>query len=292
MKKITEERNKQSEDLDSYSVIDILKLINKEDAILHLAIAKQLSKIEIIINNVIKCFKNNGRLFYVGSGTSGRLGVLDASECSPTFKVDNNMVQGIIAGGKSALYRSIEGAEDSFEDGFSIIKEKNINSNDCVIGISASGSTDFVIGALNSSSSLGAYTVFLTFNKIKKEHYIDDLLEIIVGPEIVSGSTRMKSGTATKMILNMITTTSMVKSHKVYKNYMVDLRVTNKKLTNRAIRIIDDLTGLGKDKSQELLKAGKNNVKASLVMNHLSITYNEAILLLNKYNGNLRKILD
>jgi len=291
MTKITEQRNILSENLDTYNSIKILKLINSEDAILHLAIKKKINKINKIVDNVISSFKKNGSLYYVGAGTSGRLGVLDASECPPTFKADDRMVQGIIAGGKKALYKSIEGAEDSFEDGWNIVENNNIQPEDSIIGISASGSAAFVLGALKKSNKLGAYTCLITFNNIIKESYINDLLSVVVGPEIISGSTRMKSGTATKMILNMISTTAMIKSNKIYKNYMVDLKVSNNKLKNRAIKIINDLTGLSKVKSEKLLKLAKNDVKVSLVMNHLSISYKQALAELKKCDGNLRKIL-
>ena len=291
MTKITEQRNILSENLDNLDPIEILQIINSEDAILHKSIEKNINKINKVVEIVIESFKNHGSLYYVGAGTSGRLGVLDASECPPTFKADINMVQGIIAGGKKALYQSIEGAEDSFEKGTSIVKNKNITSKDSVIGISASGSAAFVLGALKKSYELGAYTALITFNKIKKENYIKDLLFINVGPEIITGSTRMKSGTATKMILNMISTTAMIKSNKIYKNYMVDLKVSNKKLKKRAISIINKLTGLDYSKSEELLQLANNNVKVSLVMNHLSIDYSKALCELDKYDGNLRKIL-
>ena len=292
MTKITEQRNILSENLDNLDPIEILQIINSEDAILHKSIEKNINKINKVVEIVIESFKNHGSLYYVGAGTSGRLGVLDASECPPTFKADINMVQGIIAGGTKALYESIEGAEDSFEKGADIIKNKKINSKDSVIGISASGSAAFVLGALKKSSELGAYTCLITFNKIKKEYYIKDLLSTNVGPEIITGSTRMKAGTATKMILNMISTTSMIKSNKIYKNYMVDLKVSNKKLKKRAINIINELTGLDYFKSEELLQLANNNVKASLVMNHLSIDYKQALCELDKFNGSLRKILD
>ena len=292
MTNITEQRNILSKNIDIYSTIQILELINYQDAGIHLSIKKELNKINKIVNKVISSFKENGSLYYVGAGTSGRIGVLDASECPPTFKTDSNMVQGIIAGGKTALYKSVEGAEDSFDNGCKAIQNKNIRSKDCVIGISASGSASFVLGALKQTHEIGGYTALITFNKSKKISYINDLLSVIVGPEVISGSTRMKAGTATKMILNMISTTAMIKSNKIYKNYMVDLKVSNNKLKNRAINIINDLTKLDIKKSEKLLKSAKNNVKASLVMNHLSVNYRQALAKLKKYNGNLRKIMD
>ncbi len=292
MTKVTEKRNFLSNNIDILDTNNILELINSEDSKIHQAIKKEIPTINKIVINVINSFENDGRLLYVGAGTSGRIGVLDASECPPTFKASSDMVQGIIAGGKKALYKSVEGAEDSFKDGEKSINNKNINSNDSIIGISASGDAPFVLGALKKSSQLGAYTVLITFNNKLKEKYINDLLSIIVGPEIISGSTRMKAGTATKMILNMISTTAMIKSNKIYKNYMVDLKVTNNKLRNRAINIISHLTGLDIKKAKKILISAHNNVKVSLVMIHLSIGYKKALYELKKNNGNLRKILD
>ena len=292
MTKTTEQRHPLSENIDILEIYDILNLINSEDKIIPEIIKKNLMKIEKIIENVIYSFKNGGRLYYVGSGTSGRLGVLDASECPPTFKVSELLVQGIIAGGKDAMYKSIEGAEDSYEDGCNAIQFRKINSNDCVIGISASGNAKYVLGALETSHNLNAYTSLITFNDIKKVKYISDIISIIIGPELITGSTRMKAGTATKMILNMISTVSMIKSNKVYKNYMVDLKVCNNKLRNRAINIIKDLTQLSSIKSKTLLKKANNNVKIALVMNHLSINYKNAQIELKKFDGNLRNILE
>ena len=292
MTKTTEQRHPLSENLDKLEIYEILNLINSEDEVIPMIIKKNLKKIKKIIDNVISSFKNSGRLFYVGSGTSGRLGILDASECPPTFKVSPSLIQGIIAGGKSAVYKAIEGAEDSYKDGCEVIKTKGINSNDSVIGISASGNAKYVLGALETSYNLHAYTSLITFNNIKKEYYIDDIISIIVGPELITGSTRMKAGTATKMILNMISTVSMIKSNKVYKNYMVDLKISNDKLKNRAVNIIKDLTELNSIQSKKLLIKANNDVKIALVMNHLSIDYENAQIELKKFNGNLRNILE
>ncbi len=291
MTKVTEKRNSLSNNIDILDTNNILELINSEDSKIHQAIKKEIPTINKIVINIINSFENDGRLLYVGAGTSGRIGVLDASECPPTFKASSNMVQGIIAGGKKALYKSVEGAEDSFKDGEKSINNKNINSNDSIIGISASGDAPFVLGALKKSSELGAYTVLITFNNKLKEKYVNDLLSIIVGPEIISGSTRMKAGTATKMILNMISTTAMIKSNKVYKNYMVDLKVSNEKLKDRAINIISDITKLDIIKSSSLLKLAKNDVKVALVMNHTNLSYDSSFELLEKNKGKLRNIL-
>ncbi len=293
MTKITETKNPQSNNLDNMSISKIIKLMNIEDKKIPIIISKNLDVIEKVINNVINSFESNGRLFYIGCGTSGRLGILDASECPPTFKTDSSLVQGVIAGGYGALYKSIEGAEDSFNEGQKIILDKNIMKSDTVIGISASGSAKFVLGALSKAFELGAYTSLITFNEFNDDDsFINDILSYNLGPEIISGSTRMKAGTATKMILNMISTTSMVKSNKVYKNYMVDLKVSNKKLKDRATNIISDITKLDTIKSSSLLKLAKNDVKVALVMNHTDLSYNAACELLKKNKGKLRNILE
>ena len=293
MTKTTETKNPLSNNLDNMSVSKIIELMNVEDKEIPKIIGQNLHVIEKVINNVINTIESDGRLFYIGCGTSGRLGVLDASECPPTFKTNPSLVQGVIAGGYDALYKSIEGAEDSFDDGQKIILDKNIKSSDSVVGISASGSAQYVLGALSKSFELGAYTSLITFNDfIGDNSYINEIISYNLGPEIISGSTRMKAGTATKLILNMISTTSMVKSNKVYKNYMVDLKVSNKKLKARAINIISDITKLDSAKSLALLKLAKNDVKVALVMNYSNLTYNSACELLKKNKGKLRNILE
>ena len=293
MKKITESKNPLSNTLDLMSVSEIVKLISKEDIQVPKIINKNLDIINIVIRNVIDSLRNNGRLFYIGCGTSGRLGVLDASECPPTFKTDPSTVQGIIAGGYDALHKSIEGAEDSFSDGVEIVNKKNISQNDSVIGISASGTADYVLGALSEAKKVNAFTCLITFNEISEKYsFVDQIISYNLGPEIISGSTRLKSGTATKMILNMISTTSMVKSNKVYKNYMVDLKVSNKKLKERALSIICEITKLKRENSLKLLNEAKNDVKIALVIHHCKISYNSASKLINSNNGNLRKILE
>ena len=292
MTKITETKNPQSNNLDNMSISKIIELMNMEDKEIPKIIGQNLELIEKVIKNVINSFESNGRLFYIGCGTSGRLGVLDASECPPTFKTDPSLVQGIIAGGYGALSKSIEGAEDSFNDGEEVIIDEKIKQSDVVIGISASGSAKFVLGALSKAFELGAYTCLITFNSFNEDDsYIKDIISYNLGPEIISGSTRMKAGTATKMILNMISTTSMIKSNKVYKNYMVDLKVSNEKLKGRAINIISDITKLDIIKSSSLLKLAKNDVKVALVMNHTNLSYDSSFELLEKNKGKLRNIL-
>ena len=290
MKKITEKNNNNSNNIDSFSTKNILKTINSEDSNIPEVINKSINDIEKVVNGLVKVFNNNGKLFYVGCGTSGRLGILDAVECPPTFSTPIDMVQGIIAGGNKAIYKSVENAEDSDIDAIKIVREK-ISNKDFVIAISASGSANYVLAALKESNRLGAKTCLITCNEFKKEKFINHLIELIVGPEIISGSTRMKAGTATKMVLNMITTTSMIRINKTYGNYMVDLKVSNEKLKIRAVNIVKELTGLSIEKSKEILEKANNNVKAAIVMQRKNIDYDKSILLLNQVNGNLRSII-
>jgi len=291
MSKTTELRHPSSDNLDVMSIYEILELINSEDESIPVIIKKHLKDIEHIINIIINGFSNNGRLFYIGCGTSGRFGILDASECPPTFKVNPLLVQGIIAGGNEAVFKSIEGAEDSFNDGYDILKSKKITKNDTVIGISASGTAQFVLGSLKYANNLGAYTTLLTFNNIKSERFIKKILKVIVGPEIITGSTRMKAGTATKMILNMISTISLIKSNRIYKNYMVDLKVSNMKLKNRAIFIIKDICKISQHEAESLLSNAKNDVKVAIVMFCLNISREKAKNEILNVKGNLRKII-
>jgi len=291
MDNITEKPNSKSNELDLLSVEAILSLINDEDITVAHKITPLIPELALIINNVIEKLQNQGRLFYVGCGTSGRLGVLDAAECPPTFSVDSNIVQGIIAGGDDALVKSIENAEDSFSAGGEAVENKNISNQDIVIGISASGTATFVHGALSKSKSLGAYTILICCNKIVDQSYIDKILSIIVGPEIITGSTRMKAGTATKLVLNMISTVSMIKMNKVYNNLMVDLKVNNKKLKSRAVKIINEITGENIKKCESALIKSNGNVKISVIMLALDVDNKEAEQLLIKNNGSLKSIL-
>ena len=205
--KITEQQNPASSDIDEKNTHEILTIINNEDADVAKAVQKKIHDIGAFIDTLFPRFQNGGRLFYVGSGTSGRLGILDAAECPPTYRTDPEMVQGIIAGGHDALVKSIEGAEDFPEDGAKAIVERSITDNDIVLGITASSSTPFVLGALEKAHNIGALTGLIICNQQSKLQYVDNIISIIVGPEVITGSTRMKAGTATKLVLNMITTT-------------------------------------------------------------------------------------
>jgi len=271
---------------------EILTLMNSEDKTIPLAVEKAIPKIEEFTENVIRSFNNGGSLYYVGAGTSGRLGVLDASEIPPTFSASPKLVQGIIAGGLKALTTAVEGAEDYPGDGKQIIIDKGITKNDCVLGITTSGMAAYVMGALEQAKEIGASTGLLICNEFKDREYIDTVIKVIVGPEIVTGSTRMKAGTATKLVINMITTTAMIRINKTYGNLMVDLMALNKKLWDRGARIIKHCTNIEYDRSLEILKKAEGKVKTALVMGSLNISYEEATNRLEKVNGNLRDVLE
>ena len=290
--KITEQQNSASANIDENSTLEILSIINNEDAGVALAIQNKLSEIEAFIKALIPRVKGGGRLFYVGSGTSGRLGVLDAAECPPTFSTSSTMVKGIIAGGYDALVRSIEGAEDNPTDGAKAIIDYGINSESTVLGITASSTTPFVLGALEKAKEIGAMTGLLLCNNPPKLEYVDHIISIIVGPEVISGSTRMKAGTATKMVLNMITTTLMIKLNKTYGNLMVDLKASNEKLWDRGTRIIQHLTDLSYDDSLKLLQSADGEVKTAIVMEKLKMEAGDTREKLNENKGSLRKVLD
>ena len=289
---ITESQNTSSIDIDKKGISEIVNIFNDDNKSIIDGINNSKHHIVEAVEITIESLISGGRLFYVGAGTSGRLGVLDASECRPTFSVNDEMVQGIIAGGYKALSESIEGAEDDTKDVEMIIKEKGITSKDVVIGISCSGTAPFVLDFLKKSKYRDAKTIFITFNNIESLDYIDKIIRTYVGPEIISGSTRMKSGTATKMILNMISTITMIKLNKTYGNFMVDLNVVNNKLEYRAINIIKSLTGSSEENSRKALVNAKGKVKVALVMIEIDVPYKDAIDLIDKYNGSLRKILD
>ena len=290
--KITEQQNSASANIDENSTLEILSIINNEDAEVALAIQNKLSEIEAFIKSLIPRVKGGGQLFYVGSGTSGRLGVLDAAECPPTFSTSPTMVKGIIAGGYDALVRSIEGAEDNPTDGAKVIIDYGINSEATVLGITASSTTPFVLGALEKAKEFGAMTGLLLCNNPPKLEYVDHIIPIIVGPEVISGSTRMKAGTATKMVLNMITTTLMIKLNKTYGNLMVDLKASNEKLWDRGTRIIQHLTDLSYDDSLKLLQSADGEVKTAIVMEKLKMEAGDTRQKLNENKGSLRKVLD
>jgi len=290
--KITEQINQKSANINSKNIIEILEIFNSEDYNVLDAIKNVSLDLEKLIIDVIDSFNDDGRLFYVGSGTSGRLGILDASECPPTFGTNPSMVQGIIAGGSNAVFKSIEGAEDSSDDGEKIIMDKTINDNDVVIGISASGTTPYVLGALRKSYEIGAKTALIQCNVSEKKKYINHHINVIVGPEIISGSTRMKAGTATKIILNMITTISMIKINKTHGNIMSDLKVTNNKLLNRGVKIISKMLSVNNSIAKRYLNKSGGNIKIAIIMHKHKLSLKEANKILLKNNNSLSGIID
>lgn len=252
--KRTTESSSNYNDLEKMSVIDLLTNINKEDQTVPLAVNKELPKIEALVTEIIKRMKAGGRLFYIGAGTSGRLGIVDASECPPTFGVDHNLVIGIIAGGDSAIRKAVEFAEDDDQQAWKDLMVYDVNSNDTVIGIAASGTTPYVIGGLQKANEHGLLTGSITCNEGSPvSQAAQHPVEAVVGPEFVTGSTRMKSGTAQKLVLNMISTAVMIGLGKVKGNKMVDMQLSNDKLVDRGTKMIMDETGLSSEKSRELL---------------------------------------
>ena len=288
----TEKRNRRSENIDKLSTLQIVKLINAEDMLVAPAVGKEYKQIAAAVDMIVERFKRNGRLFYVGAGTSGRLGVLDASECPPTFGVTPKLVQGIIAGGKKALVRAIEGAEDKINDGIKAINKHKISAKDVVVGIAACGLTPFVRAALKEAMKKGAGTIFITCApEAVKDIPAQIIINPVVGPEVITGSTRMKAGTATKLVLNILTTTAMIKMGKVYGNLMVDLKATNNKLRDRSIRIVSEMTGLSRTKAANLLKEAKGKVKAAIVMHFRNVNLKQAEDILDKCGQSLRKAI-
>ncbi len=271
---VTEERNPATFDIDTKSTLQILKSINKEDKKVALAVEKEIPNIAKAVDLIVDTFKNKGRLFYVGAGTSGRLGVLDAAECPPTFGTDPGTIKGIIAGGRRTLVRSKEGVEDNFEAGVKDLEKNKISKKDVVVGIAASRRTPYVLGALERAKKVGAKTIFIFCNPISRHRIrasklktkVDVAVSPILGPEVIAGSTRMKAATAQKMILNMLTTASMIKLGKVYQNLMVDLQARSEKLVERSKRIIMMATGVGYKKAEKYLERAGGKVKTALVM--------------------------
>lgn len=290
---LTELRNQASQNIDRMSIGEAFDIINREDATIAAAIAAERESICRAIELVVNAFENGGRLIYVGAGTSGRLGVLDASECPPTFLSDPNMVQGFIAGGWDALRRSIEGAEDYPEDGAALADELAIGPNDVVFGIATGGTTPYVHGCLGRARQRGAKTVF--FGCVTREHVPDDAdvsIRVLVGPEVVTGSTRMKAGTATKMVLNTVTTVAMIQIGKVYGNLMVDVNTkANAKLVDRGTRMIQAVTGLDRESARSLLDASGGHVKTALVMHAKKVDRAQAEQLLSEHGGHLARIM-
>lgn len=291
--RLTEQRNARSSDVDRLPALEIVRIINDEDRTVADAVAREAEPIARAVELAVAAFRRGGRLLYVGAGTSGRLGVLDAAEMPPTFGTDPEMVQGVIAGGWPALVRSREGAEDDPRDGAAAIDEKGVGRADLVIGIATSGTTPFVHGALARARELGARTGFVLCTPppeaLRASH--DVVIAPLTGPEVITGSTRMKAGTATKMVLNTITTSAMVRLGKVYENLMVDLQVSCRKLQDRGERILMATRGLDRAGARDLLERAGGHVKTALVMHSLQVGAEEAAAALEGVGGRIRDLI-
>jgi len=286
---VTEARNPHTMDIDSKSIIEILRLINNEDKKVPYIVEKEIPYIAKAVEIVVRAFKNGGRLFYVGAGTSGRLGILDAAECPPTFGTDPQMIQGTIAGGYKALVRAQEGAEDRKEDGARDLQRRGVTSRDVVCGIAASRRTPYVVGAIEWARSIGAKTIYITCNPRSEMNIpVDVAICPVVGPEVIMGSTRMKAGTAQKLILNMITTTAMIRLGKVYGNMMVDLQMNSRKLIERSRRTVMMVTGVSYQEASRVLEKAGGHVKTALVMILANVSREEAERRLQRASGFVR----
>ena len=289
---ITEQRNPNSMHVDSLSALEIVQLMNEEDKQVPLAIEKCLPQIAQAVERIVAAFQQGGRLVYIGAGTSGRLGVLDASECPPTFGVSPEMVKGIIAGGERALRHPIEGAEDSKTQAVVALQTIQFSSRDVLVGIAASGRTPYVTGALEYAKSLGSVTVSIASNpNSAMANIVDIAIDTVVGPEVLTGSSRLKSGTAQKLVLNMLTTASMILMGKCYQNLMVDVQASNEKLKARAIRIVMQATDCDKALAEETLKQADQNAKLAIMMILSGLDRAQAEALLEKHHGKLQLAL-
>lgn len=289
----TESRNLNTSNIDKVSTLEMVKIINNEDKKVAEAVEKEIPKIAQAIDYIVERIKKGGRLIYIGAGTSGRLGILDASECPPTYGVSEELIQGIIAGGHEAIFRAKEGAEDSKEFAIEDLKLKKLSSNDIVVGIAASGRTPYVVGGLEYGNQIGALTISITCNsdsEVSKTSQIS--IAPIVGAEVITGSTRLKSGTAQKLVLNMLSTGSMIKLGKVYGNLMVDVKATNKKLIERAKKIVCEATGIEKNLAEDILLKTDYDVKLSIFMILSGLSLNDAREKLLENDGYIAKALE
>ena len=291
--RVTEQRNPRTVGIDLASPLEIVDLINAEDRTVADAVASQRDRIAEAIEVTEATFRRGGRLFYAGAGTSGRLGVLDAAECPPTYGTDPDMVQGMIAGGQAAMFRAQEGAEDHPENGVRDVDAHGIAAGDFLIGIAASGTTPYVRGALTRAKELGAHTAIVACSPPPSDTLAQAEIPIVAvtGPEVVTGSTRMKAGTATKLILNMITTGAMIRLGKTYGNLMVDLRATNLKLKDRSERIVMEVCGVDRAEARRLLEAGDKRVKLAIVMCKLGVDRGGAEEALERAGGVIRRVV-
>lgn len=289
---LTEQQNPRSMNIDRRTTLEIVEIINGEDATVAPAVGKVLPVIAQAVDVIVARFRQGGRLIYVGAGTSGRLGVLDAVECVPTFSAPPEMVQGLIAGGTGALIQAVEGAEDDSDAGRRDLMGLGLTARDTVVGIAASGNTPYVVGALAYANDIGAATIGVTCNSpaavLETAHIA---IPVLVGPEVITGSTRLKAGTAQKMVLNMLSTASMIRLGKVYGNLMVDVMVTNRKLADRARRIVCQVTDIAYEEADRLLSETGNEVKPAIVMALLGVDAAEARAMLANAEGRLSDVL-
>jgi N-acetylmuramic acid 6-phosphate etherase len=291
--RLTERRNPRSSTIDTASSLEIVDLIGAEDATVPGSVARTREEIARAVDLIERAFRAGGRLIYVGAGTSGRLGVLDAAECPPTFGTPPEMVVGVIAGGYPALVKSVEGAEDDVNAAIGEMDARRVGPDDVVVGIAASGTTPFVRAALSRAQTLGAATAIVTCSEPPKllRETCDVCILVAVGPEVVTGSTRMKAGTATKLVLNTLTTAAMIRLGKTYGNLMVDLRAWNDKLIDRSERIVMETTGLPREEARGVIEAADGRVKTAIVMARRRVSRDEAERLLEEYEGRLRPIV-
>jgi N-acetylmuramic acid 6-phosphate etherase len=289
----TERRNPRTTNIDTASIGQILRLINDEDRTVPEAVSRELSYVESAVELIVETFKSGGRLIYIGAGTSGRLGVVDASECPPTFGTPPDMVRALIAGGPVAVFTAQEGSEDHAEWGERDLAEIELNASDIVCGIAASRRTPYVVGGIEYARSIGCKTLFVTCNpRDQFDIDVDVAICVNVGPEPIMGSTRMKSGTAQKLVLNMLTTASMIQLGKVYENMMIDLQMNSQKLVERSKRITMIVTGLDYDEAAALLKEADGHVKTALLMHLAGVSRDEAISRLDRADGFVRKAIE
>jgi len=290
----TENRNQNSMNIDSAPTAEILKIINNEDKLVPAAIEKELPYIEKAVDLIVNAIKLEGRLLYFGAGTSGRLGVLDAVECPPTFGTPSGLIEGFIAGGREAMFKAQEGAEDLEENGGKAVDEALVTAKDIVCGIAASRRTPYSVGAVKRANQLGAKTIFISCNPRKEFNIkeVDIAICPFVGPEVIMGSTRMKSGTAQKLVLNMLTTAAMIRLGKVYENMMIDLQMTNNKLVERSKKIVMTITGLSYEKASDFLQKAGGHVKTALVMIKANADLEEAKQRLKKSDGFVRRAIE
>lgn len=284
----TEKSNSESRNFSSMSIKESIELMNKQDFQAVECIKPAIGVIESLIKKTSSVLSNGGRIIYIGAGTSGRLGVIDSAECPPTFGVDNNTVIALMAGGNKSIFQAKEGAEDSIETGREQLVKINLNRDDILIGISASGRTPYVISALKYAKEIGCEigAIVCNFNS-EISRICDTTVEVVPGPEVLAGSTRLKAGTATKLVLNMISTISMKNIGKIYKNYMVDLKISNEKLKSRAINIIKDVTNRSDEYASNILNKANGDVKATIVMILLNCSYQEALKKLDSANQDI-----